>query len=262
MELEKKYDILTGRRLIDAERYLLKLYEIDSHYNYTSHAIASPESLETYWSIQKRQLQEQMPRFLKDPSPTGVAQFSRFLDDEENTFLAQLPAHLQILRRQCAVGLHSLLEGFMSHVVEVYIEYFPDILKRSGRKVNLNDIVDHRNDLLIFLTEAELHHFDRLGLPKKYTYFRKELRLDPDIWGKGNSKHMIDELNQVRDEVIHGSEDPHIDDFWIRARLDDTAGFMFRVAAVSHVEKGVLMKFIGDSASNFKYPEEPTLGPS
>jgi len=117
---------------------------------------------------------------------------------------------IDFLRQQILVSTFSIFGNFLVHVVKVYLNIFPKMLKKAeNNRIKARDIAELKDINLIsqYILEKEIIYFDRLSLKDKKTYLGKKLKFTEydDLW-KLNDKELWIEINDKRNLIVHSDE--------------------------------------------------------
>ena len=116
---------------------------------------------------------------------------------------------IDFLRQQILVSAFSIFENFLGHVVKIYLNIFPKMLKKSKNRLNARDIVELKdnNSIFQYILEKETIYFDGLSLKDKKKYLGKKLKFAEydDLW-ELNEKELWIEINDKRNLIVHSDE--------------------------------------------------------
>lgn len=117
---------------------------------------------------------------------------------------------IDFLRQQILVSAFSIFENFLGHVVKIYLNIFPKMLKKSkNNRIKARDIVELKdnNSILQHILEKEIIYFDGLSLKDKKKYLGEKLKFAEynDLW-KLNDKELWREINDKRNLIVHSDE--------------------------------------------------------
>lgn len=199
-------------------------------------------------------------RHLKDQSPHGIETSRRMIyDGMDRWSQTTLPAHLSTLRAQSLVSMFSAFDGFLRHVVDVYLSYFPQLLKHSKRNVTLPEVVNHSGDILSWLAEHELKRFDRQNWTEKRRYLTERLNLtDGGIWIH-NGQELWAQIELRRHDIVHSDRSIEIEESFLTDSFAYLQRAMFLISAYSQSDHGVPFKFMEDSADVIAKRDSPKL---
>ena len=116
---------------------------------------------------------------------------------------------IDILRQQVLVSAFSIFNNFLCSLVEVLLNKFPEILKRSENKVKVEDIASFKdyNSIFQFIIGKEIRCFNGLSLKDKKNYLTKKTEFGEqnDFW-ELNGKELWIEINNKRKAIVHINE--------------------------------------------------------
>jgi len=75
---------------------------------------------------------------------------------------------INVLRQQILVSAFSIFENYLGHVVKIYLNISPKMLKKSKNKIKARDIVELKDNAISqYILKKEIIYFDGLGLKDK-----------------------------------------------------------------------------------------------
>jgi len=168
---------------------------------------------------------------------------------------------IDFLRQQILVSAFSIFENYLCHVVKIYLNVFPTILKESKKSIDFKEIVDLKDNNSIFqhIITKEVIYFDRMSLEKKKKYLTKKLKLtkQDDLW-KLNGKELWKEINNQRDLIVHSDELIELNEEQLSSYLIYFERIMFGMTFYAKIDQGV--DFIWEKVSEqIPGKERPTL---
>lgn len=198
--------------------------------------------------------------FLKDSvDPKDVK--SQFRDKIQEQVMENIDLGLAVLRRQLLEAAHSILEKFLCHVVRVYLNTFPNILKDIDKQVPFRTIAELKDNDSIFdhVVEKEITHFSRRSLQEKKNYLAKRLKHthQDEVWTY-EGEELWKDIDRKHQAIVHEDELPDISHDYLLRAINCLQAIMMGMAIYAQVDQGV--KFTWASMSNYiKSKEKPTL---
>ena len=138
---------------------------------------------------------------------------SKFRSNIELNTDKKINKGIDFMRQQIIVSAFSIFENFLIHVVKVYLNIFPKMLKKcENNRLKARDIVElvelkDNNSISQYILEKEIIYFDGLGLKDKKKYLGKILKFVEynDLW-KLDDKELWMEINEKRNMIVHSDE--------------------------------------------------------
>lgn len=246
--------------IIDYLTYFNKIAEVSNFYRYACTALSVPQAVSKIAEEDLERILVSLARYLIDPSPKGIAQFRTLLEQNMETAAKQaIEKGKDIFRRQSLVAAFSIFEAFLRHLLQVYLSYFPQLLKNPGKTLTYVQIVENSKQILDYLIQKELDSFDRKNLRDKKGYLEKRLKLEgQDIWVI-NNKELWQDIEEKRHSIVHSENAPMIDEEYLFEALHYLDSVMLKLSAHSQADHGIPFKWFKDSADVVKKLETPRL---
>lgn len=193
---------------INFEKYSYQIISLNTFYRY-SRGVFKNEKVRNEIKEQESNNMYNTAKSIKSLKIDPQELISNFKSKIELNVDKNIDKGIEILRQQILVSAFSIFENFLCHVVKIYLNVFPMILKGSDRSVDFKTIVDLKdnNSIFQYIIEKEIIYFDRLSLEEKKKYLIKKLKLtkQDDLW-KLNGKELWKEINNQRDLIVHSDE--------------------------------------------------------
>jgi len=180
---------------------------------------------------------------------------SKFKSEIEIKVDEDINKGINILRQQILVSAFSIFENYLSHVVKIYLNIFPKMLKKSKNKINTREIAELKDNAIFqYILKKEIIYFDRLGLKDKKEYLSKILTYDTynDLW-KLDEKELWIEINEKRNLIVHSDEIVELSEEQFASYLFYFERIMFGIAIYAKYYQGVNIIF---AKLNEQIPEE------
>jgi len=150
---------------------------------------------------------------------------------------------IDFLRQQILVSAFSIFGNFLVHVVKVYLNIFPKMLKKSeNNRIKARDIVELKdiNSIFQYILEKEIIYFDGLSLKDKKKYLGKKLKFAEynDLW-KLDNKELWKEINDKRNLIVHSDEIIELSEEQFASYLFYFERIMFGIALYAKYYQGV-----------------------
>jgi hypothetical protein len=246
--------------VIDCLTFSNKIAEILNFYRYVNKALSYPSVIREITDEHSESIFVGIAPYLIDPGPKGVAQFRLLLDQNMEAVAKQVTEKgIEIFRRQCLEAAFSIFEAFLRHLLQIYLSYFPQLLKNAEKTLTYVQIVDNSGQIMDYLIQKELDTFDRKTLRDKKRYFEKRLNLkEQNIWVL-NSKELWGDIEEKRHMIVHSDKPPVIDEAYLLEALHYLHSVIFKLSAYSQSDHGIPFKWWKDSADVVKKLETPKL---
>ena len=192
---------------INLEKYIFQINSLSSFHNYCKTVFKNEQTRNEI----KEQEVENIYNTAKSFESFKIDSqdiLSKFISEIEINVDKNINKGIDILRQQILVSVFSIFENYLGHVAKIYLNNFPEMLKKSKNKINARDIVELRDDAISqYILEKEIIYFDGLGLKDKKKYLSKMLTYDTynDLW-KLNEKDLWVEINEKRNMIAHSDE--------------------------------------------------------
>jgi hypothetical protein len=246
--------------VIDCLKFLNKIAEISNFYRYVCKALSYPSVVGEIAEEHIESFFIGVAPYLIDPSSKGVEQFRLLLDQNMEAVAKQVTEKgKEIFRRQCLETAFSIFEAFLRHLLQIYLSYFPQLLKTAEKTLTYVQIVDNSGQILDYLIQKELDAFDYKTLRDKKRYFEKRLNLKtPDIWIL-NNKELWEDIEKNRHMIVHSDQPPVIDEEYLSEAFHYLESVIIKLSAYSQSDHGIPFKWYKDAADVVKKLETPKL---
>ncbi|MEK9179619.1 MAG: hypothetical protein AAB893_04095 [Patescibacteria group bacterium] len=249
-----------NKTVIDCLTFFNKIAEISNFYRYVCKALSFPDVVGKIAGEDVESVSVGLAPFLIDYSPKGVAQFRSLL--EQN--MEAVDKHVtekgkEIFRRQCLEATFSIFEAFLRPLLQIYLSYFPQLLKTAEKTLTYVQIVENSEQIIDYLIQKELDTFDHKNLRDKKQYLEKRLNLKAkDIWIL-NNKELWEDIEKNRHMIVHSDKPPVIDEAYLSEALHYLNSVILKLSAHSQSDHGIPFKWFKDSADVVKKLETPRL---
>ena len=249
-----------NKAVIDYLTFSNKIAEISNFYRYVCRALSLPNVIGKIAEEHIESVSDNFAPLLIDSSPKGVAQFRSLLEQNKEAVAKHVTEKgNDIFRRQCLEAAFSIFEAFLRHLLQIYLSYFPQLLKTSEKTLTYVQIVENSGQILDYLVQKELDVFDHKSLRNKKRYFEKRLNLvAQDIWIL-NKKELWEDIEGKRHMIVHSDKPPMIDEEYLFEAIQYLNSVMLKLAAHSQSDHGIPFKWFKDSADVVKKLETPKL---
>jgi hypothetical protein len=249
-----------NKTVIDCLTFFNKIAEISNFYRYVCKTLSYPGVVGEIAEEYVESVFVGFAPYLIDPSPIGVAQFRSLLEQNMEAVAKQVTENgKDIFRRQCLEAAFSIFEAFLRHLLQIYLLYFPQLLKNAEKTLTYVQIVDNSGQIIDYLVQKELNTFDYKTMRDKKRYFEKRLNLKaPDIWIL-NNKELWEDIEKNRHMIVHSDKPPVIDEEYLSEALHYLESVIIKLAAHSQSDHGIPFKWFKDSADVVKKLKTPKL---
>jgi hypothetical protein len=193
---------------INLEKYIFQITSLSSFYNYCKSVFKNEQVRKEIKELEVKNIYN-TAKSLKSFKINSQDILSKFISEIEINVDKNINKGINILRQQILVSAFSIFENYLGHVVKIYLNIFPEMLKKSKNKINVKDIAELKdNTIFQYILEKEILYFDRrLDLKDKIKYLSKILTYDTynDLW-KLNEKELWIEINEKRNMIVHSDE--------------------------------------------------------
>jgi hypothetical protein len=246
--------------VIDCLTFFNKIAEISNFYRYVCKALSLPDVLKKIAEEDIDIVTNGFAPYLIDPGPKGVAQFRSLLDQNMKAVANQVTEKgEEIFRRQCLEAAFSIFEAFLRHLLQIYLSYFPQLLKTAEKTLTYVEIMENSEQIIDYLIQKELNAFDHKTLRDKKRYFEKRLNLKAqDIWIL-NNKELWEDIEKNRHMIVHSDQPPVIDEEYLSEALHYLESLIIKLSAYSQSDHGIPFKWYKDAADVVKKLETPKL---
>jgi hypothetical protein len=199
--------------------------------------------------------------FLKNKNEDSVEKYKK---DTESNYAKMIDVDLKnglkTIKNSFIVNAYSVFEIFLVHLVEVYCEYFPELYISGKVKIARQDINNiTKEDIDSAFIERFVKDFSFLPFDKKIEFIKKQLKLDDaEIWIL-NNENCIDEINAIRNKIVHSDEEIDIEYDRCNFYFDYLNSLIFKLSTYSQYRHGIEFNWILDTNINVKMAEHPIL---
>ena len=186
-------------------KYLFQINTLMRFYNYCKYAFEN----------------ENIRSKIKEQDVNSMWNTAKTFEIKEQVFENYVKSHIEsntdktinegidILRQQILVSTFSIFHNFLCHLVEILLNKFPEILKKSDNKVKVKEIANFKDydSTFQFIINKEIRCFDGLSLEDKKKYLTKKTEFGEqnDFW-ELNGKELWIEINNKRKMIVHTKE--------------------------------------------------------
>ena len=192
---------------INLEKYIFQITSLSSFHNYCKTVFKNEQARNEIKELEVENIYNTAKSF-KSFKIDSQDILSKFISAIEIKVDKDINKGINILRQQILVSAFSIFENYLGHVLKIYLNIFPKMLKKSKNKINARDIAEFKdNTIFQYILEKEIIYFDRLGLKDKKKYLSKILTYDTynDLW-KLDEKELWIEINEKRNLIVHSDE--------------------------------------------------------
>ena len=193
---------------INLEKYLYQINKLSIFYNYCQ-SIFKNENIRNEIKEQEVKNMYNIAKSFKSFKIDAQDLANNFKSNIELKVDKNINEGIDILRQQILVSAFSIFENFLGHVVKIYLNIFPKMLKKSKNRINARDIVELKdnNSIFQYILEKEIIYFDGLSLKDKKKYLGKKTKFPEynDLW-KLDDKELWREINDKRNLIVHSDE--------------------------------------------------------
>jgi hypothetical protein len=226
---------------INLEKFLNQIIKLSTFYSYCK-GVFENENIRDEIKEQEANSMYNTAKSIKSLKISAKEFVSNFKGNIESNVDKYINEGIDILRQQILVSAFSIFENYLSHVVKIYLNVFPTILKESKKSIDFKEIVDLKDNNSIFqhIITKEVIYFDRMSLEKKKKYLTKKLKLtkQDDLW-KLNGKELWKEINNQRDLIVHSDELIELNEEQLSSYLIYFERIMFGMTLYAKIDQGV-----------------------
>jgi hypothetical protein len=226
---------------INLEKYLYQINKLSIFYDYCK-TIFKNENIRNEIKEQEIKNMYNIAKSFKSFKIDAQDLASNFKSNIELKVDKNINEGIDILRQQILVSAFSIFENFLGHVVKIYLNIFPKMLKKSKNRINARDIVELKdnNSIFQYILEKEVVYFDGLSLKDKKKYLGKKIKLAEynDLW-KLDDKELWKEINDKRNLIVHSDETIELSEEQFASYLFYFERIMFGIALYAKYYQGV-----------------------
>jgi len=226
---------------INLEKYLYQINKLSIFYNYCR-TIFKNENIRNEIKEQEVKNMYNLAKSFKSFKVDAQDLASNFKSNIELNVDKNINEGIDILRQQILVSAFSIFENFLGHVIKIYLNIFPKMLKKSKNRINARDIVELKdnNSIFQYILEKEIIYFDGLSLKDKKKYLGKKIKFTEynDLW-KLDDKELWREINDKRNLIVHSDEIIELSEEQFASYLFYFERIMFGIALYAKYYQGV-----------------------
>jgi len=227
---------------INLEKYLYQINTLSTFYSYYK-IMYKNEHIRNEIKEQDLKNMYNMAKSIKSLKIDSQDFVSNFRNNIELNADKNINKGIDFLRQQILVSAFSIFGNFLVHVVKVYLNIFPKMLKKSeNNRIKARDIVELKdiNSIFQYILEKEIIYFDGLSLKDKKKYLGKKLKFAEynDLW-KLDNKELWKEINDKRNLIVHSDEIIELSEEQFASYLFYFERIMFGIALYAKYYQGV-----------------------
>ncbi len=229
-------------KTINLDRYLPELLNLYSFYRYSEEAFADPELTEKIKKSEFQSMYVTVAPFLFD-SPVPERELpGRINKVVREKVEKEIENGLVTLRRQLLEAAFSIFERFLCHLLRVYFQNFPDILKTFDKNISFRTVIEIKENEAIFayIIEKEVSDFSRRSLQEKKDYLQKHLKMthQDEIWIY-EGEELWKDIDRKRQAIVHHEESPDISHQYLLHAISYFQRIMLSTAMYAQADQGV-----------------------